>query len=305
VTAAANPRVGLALALAGFATFSIGDAVVKSMAGAWPGTAISALRFAVALAGMAAFIAITRGRAGFICPLPRIQFARGASLSMATLSVFMAVQLMPLADATAVQFVSPMLTAILSALVLGERAPRAVWVASLLALAGVLAILRPNVLALGPAALFPLGNALGMACLMLLNRRAANAADALTMQFLVALFATPILIAVAIAGHVSGAVPVPWPSMVTVLKVASVACTASLGHALIYLATTRAPAAIVAPMMYVQILVAATFGWVIFGTALGWATLAGAALIISGGLWLWHSQRPRRVEDVPIADLTD
>ncbi len=61
---------------------------------------------------------------------------------------------MPLADATAIQFTSPMLTGILSALVLGERAPQGgLGRDRALAFAGVLIVLRPNVLALGPAAL--------------------------------------------------------------------------------------------------------------------------------------------------------
>ena len=83
---------------------------------------------------------------------------------------------MPLADATAIQFTSPMITGILSALVLGERAPRAVWGATALAFAGVLVVLRPNVLALGATAFYPLGAAFGMACLMICNRKAAGAA---------------------------------------------------------------------------------------------------------------------------------
>ena len=52
--------------------------------------------------------------------------------------------------------------------------PRAIWVATVLAFAGVLVVLRPNLLAIGPAALYPLGAALGMSCLMICNRKAAG-----------------------------------------------------------------------------------------------------------------------------------
>ena len=47
----------------------------------------------------------------------------------------------------------------------------------------------------------------------------------------------------------------------------SIACTATVAHLLIYMAAVRASAALVAPMTYVQLLVAATLGWLLFGTA--------------------------------------
>ena len=91
-------------------------------------------------------------------PRPRLQLGRGAAVALATICFFMAVMAMPLADATAIQFTSPILTGILSALVLGERAPRAVWGATALAFAGVLVVLRPNLLgARAWPAFWPLG----------------------------------------------------------------------------------------------------------------------------------------------------
>ena len=300
-----SPRLGLALALVGFCNFSVGDAVVKSMAGAFPATAASTLRFAFAAAGMGAIIAIVRGRQGFRVPLPGLQMARGLALSIATVCVFLGMQLMPLADATAVQFAAPLITALLSALLLRESAPPVVWLASALAFAGVMVILQPNVLALGPAALFPLGNAAAMACLMLLNRRTAHAAPALEMQFLVTAFGLPVLVAITTIGHFSGWAPVPVPDPLILAKCAFIALTATLSHALIFIATTRAPASLVAPMMYAQILAASTLGWLVFGNRPTAATLFGATLVIAAGLWLWHSQRPGRAATIPAAEVSE
>ena len=95
-------------------------------------------------------------------------------MSVATICFFLGVMAIPLADATAIQFTSPIITAMLRALCSNERATRAVWLAMALAFAGVLVVLRPNVLALGGAALYPLGAAAGMACLMICNRKAAG-----------------------------------------------------------------------------------------------------------------------------------
>ncbi|MDP8994706.1 MAG: DMT family transporter, partial [Pseudomonadota bacterium] len=226
---------------------------------------------------------------------------RAAAVSVATVCFFMAVMAMPLADATAIQFTSPIITAALAPLVLNERSPPAVWLAILLAFAGVLVVLRPNLAALGPVALYPLGAALGMSWLMMLNRKAAGDAPIMVMQLLLAALAAPLLIAAAALLHLFGGAPfeVPPPSTEVVAKCLFVAFSATAGHSLIYTAVLRATAASVAPMTYVQLIVAAEIGWAWFGDAPDWATFAGAALIIAGGLWLWRSQREPPIARTP------
>ena len=294
-------RSALILALFGFSLLSVGDAVVKSMAGAWPGTAVSALRYSFGAIGLAAMVGAVKGGAGFAMPRPWLQIGRGAAVGLATICFFMGVMALPLADATAIQFTSPMLTGILSALVLGEKAPKAVWGATALAFAGVLIVLRPNLLALGPAAFWPLGAAFGMAWLMILNRKAAGLASALAMQLLLAATAAPMLIVAATLFHLTGAADfrIPPPSDEVILKCGLVAFTATTGHLLIYSATVRASAAVVAPMTYVQLIVAAALSWAWFGHRPDGAMLGGAALIVMGGLWLWRSQKPTSVPETP------
>ena len=60
-----------------------------------------------------------------------------------------------------------------------------------------------------------------------------------------------------------------------------------------------ASAAVTAPMVYVQLLVATSLGWLWFGDRPDWTTLVGGALTIAGGLWLWHSQRDPVAGGVP------
>ena len=296
-----NSRAALLLAIAGFFLLSCGDAVVKSLAGAWPGSAVSALRYSFGALALAAIVAVSEGRRGFAVPRFGLQFGRGAAVSLATICFFMGVMALPLADATAIQFTSPMLTGILSALVLGERAPKAVWAATALAFAGVLIVLRPNALALGLPALYPLGAAFGMAWLMIFNRKSAGLASALAMQLLLALVAAPLLVIAAGLLHFSGesAFHIPAPSALIVGKCALVAIFATTGHLLIYSATMRASAAVVAPMTYAQLVVAIGLGWAWFGNAPDAAMLGGAALIIVGGLWLWRSQNSPVVAETP------
>ena len=282
----------LLLAITGFTILSFGDAVVKTMAGDWPAPAVSALRYSFGAVGLAVAVAVYHGRSGFVLPRPWLQVGRAAAVSLATICFFLGVMAMPLADATAIQFTSPILTAVLSAVVLGERAPKAAWAAIVLAFLGVLVVLRPNVIELGAEAFYPLGAAFGMAWLMILNRKAAGDAPVLVMQLLLAMFAAPLLVAAASLLALSGAeqFAVPWPSAEVILKCLLVAFTATLGHLLMYSATVRASAAVVSPMTYVQLLVAVALGWAWFGDAPDAATIGGAALIIGGGLWLWRSQ---------------
>jgi len=292
-------RTALLLALSGFATLSIGDALVKTMAGQWPGTAVAMLRYSAAALGLALLVLLIEGREAFRIPKPWLQLGRGIGVSVATICFFLGVMAIPLADATAIQFTSPIITAMLAPLFLKERTTRAVWLAMALAFAGVLVVLRPNVLALGGAALYPVGAAAGMACLMICNRKAAGAASPLAMQFYAALMAAPI-ITVATLLLATTSLPQfhigPPPGSV-VVKSLTVACTATLGHMLIYMAAVRASAALVAPMTYVQLLVAAGLGWAIWGTVPDLSTFAGAALIIGGGLLLWHSHKPKVVPE--------
>jgi len=288
-----SARTALMLAICGFSILAVGDAIVKSMAGAWPGTGVAALRYSFGALGLAIAMPLVYGRRAFAFPRPGLQAGRGAAVALATICFFMGVMAMPLADATAIQFTSPILTAILSALVLRERAPAAAWLATLLAFAGVLIVLRPEIAALGPAAFWPLGAALGMAFLMIFNRKAAGVAPALAMQFLLAVIAAPLIVAAAGLLHLSGSATfqIPAPSSEVIVKCAIVAVLATSGHLLIFMATMRASAAVVAPMTYFQLIVAIGLGWAWFGNAPDAAMLAGAALIIAGGLWLWRSQK--------------
>jgi drug/metabolite transporter (DMT)-like permease len=290
------------MALTGFTIMSVGDGIVKSMAGQWPAPAVSALRYSFGALGLGVAVAIMHGRAGFLLPRPWLQVGRAAAVSLATICFFLGVMSMPLADATAIQFTSPIMTALLSGIVLRERVPMAAAGATLLAFVGVLVVLRPNVLELGVTAFYPLGAAFGMSWLIMFNRKTAGDAPVLVMQFVLAILAAPFLILAAtfLSLTAGPGFAVPAPSAVIVLKCAAVACLASVGHLLLYAATVRASAAVIAPTTYVQIMMATLLGWLWFGDAPDTVTLGGAALIIAGGLWLWRSQRaPRAAEGTP------
>jgi len=288
-----SARSGLLYALCGFALLSIGDAVIKSIAGAWPGTAVAALRYSIGAIGLGALLFLKEGRRGFAMPMPKVQLLRGFSVAMATICFFSSIFLMPLADATAIGFTSPMITAIFSAIFLHERINATKWVAIFVAFGGVLMIMRPNVMELGWVALLPLAAAMSMAFMIIGNRAVAGTGSPLLMQFLVASLAVPFVLCAAIIGHFSGveALHVGVPDWTIIARCTLVAITASFAHWLIYMATTRASAAEIAPMTYVQLLIAVGLGILLFGDWPDLTSLAGAGIIVASGLILWRGSR--------------
>lgn len=291
-----DERGGITLAMAGFALLSVGDAVAKTMAGEWSPLAVAALRFTLGAAALSILLLRAEGPRGFVPEKPWLQVARGACLAAATLLFFSAIFLMPLANAMALVFVSPMFVAFFSALFLKEKVRGSVIAASLAALVGVAMILRPNLAELGWVAALPLGTAVFFALMVVANRASAGQGSALSMQAFISLGAAPLLVLAAWIGGESG-VPrlgVSWPDWTIVARCALVACTASTAHWLVYKGTMRAGASTIAPTTYVQMLVATFFGWWWFGDVPDPATLGGAAIIVGAGVFLWWNASARR-----------
>ena len=288
-----NDSHGLLYALGGFSLLSVGDAAIKTIAGAWPGTAVALTRYGIGAVLLGLLLWRREGRAGFRLTHWRWHVVRGFGVGMATVAFFSALFVMPLAEATSITFTSPILTALLAAAILGERLRPVALVALLLAFAGVTIVLRPSFAALGPAALLPLLSALGMSLLMLGNRAVAGSGSSLAMQFAVAVLALPVIAAATLAGHLSGLPQyhVGVPDWSVLARCAVVACTASTAHWLVFLGTERTGAARVAPMSYVQMLVALGLGLALFGDRPDGIALIGVAIIIAAGLLLWWSGR--------------
>ena len=285
-----SARAGLLYAIAGFTILSIGDAVVKSMAGAWPALPVAALRFTFGAAALSALLWVKEGPRAFWPSNPRLQLMRGICLALASLCFFSAIYLMPLAEAMAIAFLAPILTAMLSGPMLGEKVRLPVWIASVIAFGGVILILRPNLVAIGWPAILPVISAVFFALMVVLNRKAAGQGSALSMQVYIAIVAAIILSAAAIGAKFSGiaAFEFGWPNLDVIARCALVAITASTAHWLAFLGTTKAGAAQVAPAIYVQLLVAIIMGWWWFGDMPDAVTLIGAAVIIAAGLYLWR-----------------
>ena len=290
-----SDRAGLLYALAGFCTLSIGDAIIKGMAGAWPAPAMAATRYVVGTLLLAALLRRSEGAAALRLPRDGLQWVRGVAISISAVGMFLAVWIMPLAEATTIVFTQPVITAVLAMVLLGERARAATWVATALALCGVFLVLRPNFDTAGWGVFLPLLSALGMAVTIIANRASHGRASILAMQYYMSVTAMIFLIGATIAAHFTGieTFRLDWPHWSIVARCIFIGFTATLAQWLIYMGTVKAGAGTIAPMTYGQLLMAVVLGAVFFGDLPDATALAGAAVIVCAGLYLWRDGRAK------------
>jgi drug/metabolite transporter (DMT)-like permease len=283
---------GFLFAIVGFSLLSCGDAVIKSASADWPVPAIAFFRFLIAIPLLTIFIAAGQGREGFHISRPWLQLARGSALAICSSLFFLSINFMPIAEAAAIAFLSPVFTAVLSLIIYREPIRPAAWLMTAISMLGVILILRPNIAELGPVALLPVGSALVFAVLMMLNRAAAGTGSGFALQWAAAICTLPILGFVAWAGNASGLpqFSIDMPAASVVLKCTIVAGSASLAHWFIYQGTVRATAADASQAVYVQLPVALIIDALIFAHLPDWMAMLGAALIVAAGIGMWRAQ---------------
>src|SRR5690606_37857703 len=159
-----------------------------------------------------------------------------------------------------------------------ERAPPGTWWALAVGFAGVLLIVRPGGQVFSVAAFFPLATALCAAIYQLLTRRLAGVDDGLSTLFIGALVSTIMMTLI-----------VPWfwqtpVSWLDALKFLGMGAMGAFSHLLLVRAFERAPASLLAPFMYLQIVAALTLGWLVFGNFPDLIALAGMGLIALTGV---------------------
>ncbi|WP_305096551.1 DMT family transporter [Croceibacterium aestuarii] len=299
-----SDRAGLLYALAGFCTLSIGDAIIKGMAGAWPAPAMAATRYTVGTALLAVLLARKEGLGALRLPRDRLQWLRGVAISCSAIGMFLAVWIMPLAEATTIAFTQPIITAVLATIFLRERARTSTWIATAVAFGGVIIVLRPSFDTAGWGVLFPLMGATGMAVTIIANRKVTGRASIMAMQYYMSVTAMLFLLVATLAMHVAGPdnFQVTAPDWTIVARCAFIGLSATLAQWLIFMGTVKAGAGTVAPMTYGQLLMATTLGWTFFGDKPDVTALLGAAIIIGAGLYLWYEGRVRTDPAIPQPD---
>jgi drug/metabolite transporter (DMT)-like permease len=191
-------------------------------------------------------------------------------------SYYVALALLPLADAATLQQIVPLLTAMLAWWLLGERVGASTVIAIACGLAGVLLIVHPSGAGLDPIGVaFGLGAAVTSALAYVTVRQLARREHALVIVFYFPLVATPLAIPWAAAEWVT-------PSAAELLLLLAIGLTTQVGQVFLTMALTVERAGRALSVGYLQIVFAMLLQLAVFGDAPSPMTIAGAALIVAG-----------------------
>ena len=212
-----------------------------------------------------------------------LQLLRTLALMTAIGSMFVAVGLMQLADAIAIAFVAPLLITGLSVIFLKETVTRAHWLAILVGFAGVLIVIRPGASVFEPASLIPLGAAFCVAVYQTLTRPISLAVAPAAMLYMATLIGLVVS---------SLALPFTWeaPAPRALGFLAAAAGLGAAAHFLLIKAYQAAPASVVAPFAYSELIWASALGLAVFGDVPDPMTLTGGVVLAASGLYLLRRQ---------------
>jgi drug/metabolite transporter (DMT)-like permease len=273
----------IALLILGVTLFGVMDGLGKFLGRGYPVVEVIWARYAFALPVALAVMSPRAWSALLRCERPWLQAARALLPLLANVTVIIGLSFMPLADATAITFASPLFVVILSMPILGEHISVNTWIGVMSGLVGVLVIVRPGAGTIELAALLPLGTALFFAVYQVLTRLVSRLDDpnvTLAWTIGIGLFATTPPLALS------------WRPVATQdwLLMAMSGLLFGFGQFLLILAFSIAPASILAPFTYAQIVAATAFGVLVFDDVPDRWTLIGTAVVILSGIYVLRHQ---------------
>lgn len=252
-------------------------------------------RYVVHLGLVLALVLPARGLRAVRSARMRDQFLRGAVMLVATLCSFMTLRHLPQAEATAINFLAPLIILASAPWILREPARLSRWVAAAVGFAGVLVVIRPG------AGLDPVGTVFGLltACAFaaqyIVTRRLAGEDPYTTLIWSGAVGSVCLTLALPFI------LPAAWPVLAALTPLqwtilAGAGFWGCLGHLLQIQAYRHAPASMLAPFLYFQIISAGTLGWLIWGQfpdALSWlgiAVICASGITIGAVEWRGHNR---------------
>lgn len=266
-------------------TFTCLDTTSKYLAQHYPVPGIVFVRYLVQMLLMVVVLAPRMGMALVRTSNLKLQVVRGVILTVSSLAFLTALAYMPLAEAASIAFMTPIIIAVLAGPVLKERVGARTWLALAGGFVGVLLIIQPGAEVFTWAALLPLLSALFMAFYQMLTSKLAGRDAPLTTLFYPALIG-------------SALVPLLFPHELVLPATLGhgglfllIGVLGGFGHFLLIKAHHYAPASILSPFMYVQMLTALFLGWLVFGQLPDALAFAGMATIAASGLMLILAHR--------------
>jgi drug/metabolite transporter (DMT)-like permease len=304
-----TPHVGqgIALMLAAVACFAAMDTSVRMLGATVPVLLLLSFRYWVQAVVMAPVLAVSG--LGYRSSLPGFQVGRGLLLLACSAITFMGLRVMPVAEYTAIAMLTPVLVTLASAVLFKERVSLLRWGLVLGAFAGALIVIRPGSGIFGWAVLWPLAGSCAYAAFQLVTSHVAGRENPFVTHFWTGAIGALVLLPLWPLGIVD--LPGAWnalPASVHAWMLA-IGLLGTVGHLLLILAFTRAPASSVSPFLYAQIPMAVLLGWVALRhvpDAWAWVgmlviAVCGAATVV---LNLRAAARERREPPIVVADTT-
>lgn len=278
--------LGIALMCAAVLCFSGIDASAKFLNQSLHPVFVTWIRYVVSVALISLFLNPVATPRLMRTSRLGLQSIRSVLLFASTILNFLALQYLQLTETISIQFSTPLLVALLAGPLLGEWVGRKRLIAVAVGFCGVLIITRPGLGGMHPAALLCLLSSVCYSLYNIITRVLARHDSAATT-----------LVYSGLAGLIliTPAVPLVWtvPTQPIVwIAMVAIGVFGSVGHGLLILAHARAPAPVLAPFIYTQILWSITLGYVMFGDLPDRWTLIGGTVVILSGLYLILRERP-------------
>ena len=283
-------RLGIICAVIASISFSINDASIKFISGAYPLHEVVTFRAGISLIISLAILVPMEGgyRRLRTSKLP-LHLLRGLLVVGANSFFFLGLAVMPLSDATALFFIAPVVITIFSVVFLGEKVGKFRWSATAIGLIGAVIMLRPTSASFQPVAVLPLLAAVCYAGIHMLSRRMGGTESASTLS----VYIQGVFLAVGLVmGLTFGdgrsldfllrAWVVPPPADYPVLLI--IGLSSAIGGYCVSQAYRVSEAAVIAPFEYTALVMSIVLGFTIFGTLPDWVAWTGTGLILASGL---------------------
>jgi drug/metabolite transporter (DMT)-like permease len=286
-----RPGLGIALVVVMGACFAISDTLIKYLGAFLPVLFLLWARYAIQAAAMAVWLA-RRGLGSFGCAHPKFQWMRGALLLLTSGMSFFGLQLMPVAEFTALGMLTPVVVTMLAAWALHENISATRWALVGGGFVGAVIVIRPGSGVFGWAAIFPLLMALCYGCFQVLTSRLASLESPYTTHFYTgfsgAVLLTPIVLLY--AGDIESAVRSATFGQIAL--VLAIGAFATVGHLFLIFAFGLAPMGTLMPFIYTQIAWALMTSWAVFRHVPdGWAWMGMSVIAACGATSAWLNVR--------------
>jgi drug/metabolite transporter (DMT)-like permease len=218
----------------------------------------------------------------------KLFWARGLVHTLAVILWFFAMARIPIAEVTAMNYLSPVYVTLGAALFLGERLPPRRLIAVVMALIGAMIILRPGIKEVELGHIAMLGTAICFAAGYLIAKQLSGEVSA------------PVVVGMLSITVTVGLAPFAWavwvtPTLSQIGWLFLVACFATAGHYAMTLAFAAAPLTVTQPVTFLQLVWAVLLGAVVFGEAVdGWVIFGGTVIMASVSFITWREAVARR-----------